>query len=110
MIPKNSFFRTVFIFSSVLFLISLLAILLSWKKLPPEIPLYYSQPWGTEQLAKPANLFILPFANFLVLLFTLLINKLIPQENFLLQIFSLTALLFSFLACLTLIKIIFLVI
>lgn len=30
------------------------------NKLPPQIPLFYSKPWGEEQLAKPIQL-IIPF-------------------------------------------------
>lgn len=30
------------------------------NKLPPEIPLWYSKPWGEEQLAKPGWLAIVP--------------------------------------------------
>jgi hypothetical protein len=35
----------------------------SWYRfndLPPEIPLYYSKPWGGEQLASSASIFLLP--------------------------------------------------
>lgn len=28
--------------------------------LPPQVPLYYSRPWGSEQLAHPLFLFLLP--------------------------------------------------
>lgn len=31
-----------------------------WKQLPPNIPLWYTKPWGSEQLASPYFLFLLP--------------------------------------------------
>lgn len=43
---------------STLFLSSL--ILVSWQKLPPELPLFYSRPWGEPMLTKPIFLWILP--------------------------------------------------
>lgn len=39
---------------------SLAAIGIMWRQLPPNIPLWYSQPWGDEQLAHPGFLFLLP--------------------------------------------------
>lgn len=46
-----------------------------WKKLPPEIPLFYSRPWGEEQLADKKFLFLLPtFA-----LTSLFINEIVAK-------------------------------
>lgn len=39
---------------------SLAAIGIMWRQLPPHVPLWYSQPWGDEQLASPVFLFLLP--------------------------------------------------
>ena len=36
------------------------AIALAFSKLPPQIPLYYSRPWGDLQLAPSYHLFFLP--------------------------------------------------
>jgi len=33
-----------------------------WVKLPPLVPLWYSRPWGEEQLANPAFLWVIPAA------------------------------------------------
>jgi hypothetical protein len=32
--------------------------LVLWKEMPPQIPLFYSMPWGEEQLAAPIWLFL----------------------------------------------------
>jgi hypothetical protein len=36
-----------------------------WKQLPPEIPLWYSRPWGDAQLAHPGNMFVVTLLNLL---------------------------------------------
>ena len=44
--------------------------LLAWKftSLPPQVPLYYSLPWGESQLASASALFILPTISLVLLL------------------------------------------
>ena len=41
-------------------LLSLVCIALFFPKLPTEIPLYYSRPWGSQQLAGKIFIFLLP--------------------------------------------------
>lgn len=55
---RLSFFVFGFFFLSVLSQVSLL--LVSWGKLPPQVPLFYSRPWGEDMLAAPSLLFLLP--------------------------------------------------
>jgi hypothetical protein len=43
-------------------------ILMKFSSLPPQIPLYYSQPWGEVQLASASSIIILPVASVLVLI------------------------------------------
>lgn len=43
-------------------------ILFKFSSLPPQIPLYYSQPWGEAQLASASSIIILPVASVLVLI------------------------------------------
>lgn len=38
---------------------TLTGLLWFWQKLPPVIPLFYSLPWGEEQLASPLSLLLL---------------------------------------------------
>jgi len=90
-------------------IVVLLILLLNFlKKLPPEVPLFYSLPEGTEQLA-PTLLLILPSS--LVIGFTLLnfLFSLFNQEEFLKQVLAYSTLLLSFFSIITTIKIIFLV-
>lgn len=59
-ISADRFSRVAFIIClvSTLFLSAL--ILVSWGKLPPELPLFYSRPWGEPMLTRPIFLWILP--------------------------------------------------
>ena len=60
--------NTIILWSSrmtVLLIFSCLAFLLiSWNKLPTQVPLWYSKPWGADRLAPPLYLFLLPGASF----------------------------------------------
>ncbi len=41
---------------------------INFSRLPPQVPLFYSQPWGEPQLASPGLLFLLPGFSFLFFL------------------------------------------
>ena len=47
----------------VLILASLAVLLISYNSLPAQVPLWYSKPWGTDRLAEPLWLFLLPGAS-----------------------------------------------
>lgn len=105
-------------FSKIVFIICLLAtlflsslILVSWEKLPSELPLFYSRPWGEPILAKPIFLWILPAISLSVLLVNFAINNLTRDEwKFLSRVLVVFALLVSILATYTGVKIISLLI
>lgn len=97
--------------AAILLIGEVLVILLSWHRLPPELPLFYSQPWGKEQLTTPFGLFIIPgfslvifLINFALLFFLAKEEKLIPK------ILEITTVVFNLLCLLTLVQIIRLVI
>lgn len=92
------------------FTLSLLILILKWPSLPPEVPLYYSFPWGEEQIATPFELLILPLFSFLIFILNFfLASMFLEKEPWLTRILILTSTIFSFLSMLTLIKIIFLI-
>jgi hypothetical protein len=43
-------------------------LIFKYFNLPPQIPLYYSRPWGEDQLARPEALFLLPLGILLAAL------------------------------------------
>lgn len=90
--------------------ISILLIIWNWRFLPPLVPLWYSRPWGADQLASPFFLFLLPLGNLLWYGVDLLLATYVTGEYliFTQALFS-TTLVVSLLSLITLVKIIFLV-
>lgn len=62
-LQKNWLISLVNYFVMLLFVLSLAFILFNFKKYPPLIPLFFSKPWGTERLAPPYTLFLLPLSG-----------------------------------------------
>ncbi|MFZ5365783.1 MAG: hypothetical protein ACOZBZ_00635 [Patescibacteria group bacterium] len=89
-----------------LILASCFILLLFWIKLPPEVPLFYSRPWGEDQLGQPFFLWILPGGTILVFLGSFAIGKFLTSEKLLIHLITFGATLFSFLSFLTLFKIV----
>lgn len=103
---NNQFFR----WNLILIIFQLGLLFFKFNDLPQQVPLYYSLPWGEEQLASAASLFLLPTFSIVVLLFNNLIAtiffKTIPLFSRLLVIFSL---IYSLLSTISLIRIILLI-
>lgn len=80
----------------------------SWYKfndLPPEIPLYYSRPWGAEQLANSSSIFLLPILSITVLIINNLFAVLLLRSNSLLsRLLVITSLIFTSFSLFTIIK------
>ncbi len=97
--------------SFILILVQALIILFSLSFLPSQVPLFYSRPWGEEQLAHPLYLFILPLANLVIFILNSILLSFIGKKELLIrQILIICILLFNFLSLITLIQIIRLVI
>ncbi len=97
-------------FALLFFVGSFLFIVWRFKNLPPTVPLWYSKPWGNEQLASPLWLFILPLGS----LFWYLVDLCIVawqgnRYRIFTQALFLATFLVSFLSFVTLIKILFLI-
>lgn len=91
--------------------ISFIILAITFKRLPPSIPLYYSLPWGEEQLAKPSDLFIIPFSIMIIFLLNLILSMVfLKRDNFLIQFLMWSSCLIALGGLITLTKIILLVI
>lgn len=103
---NHHFFR----WNLLLIIFQLLLLIIKFNDLPGQVPLYYSLPWGEDQLAAAASLFLLPTFSIMILLLNNLIAtfflKTIPLFSRLLTIFSL---IFSLLSAISLTKIISLI-
>lgn len=92
------------------FSFSLIMIIMRWKLLPPAVPLWYSRPWGVEQLARPFWLFLLPIGGLLVYGVNVWLSLfLLHQYPVFTRVLFLSSLLVNLLCLLTLINILFLV-
>ncbi len=104
----------VFVWTSRIVLISILLCLvllvILWHKLPGQIPLFYSLPWGEEQLSDPLNLFFLLFAGaFMYTLNTLVSALLRPKWPFFASILLCGGMLATILAIYTVTRIVLLI-
>jgi len=90
---------------------SFLFIGLKWRALPPQIPLFYSRPWGEDQLAGKEMVLLLPTASFGISLINEILSRVFFKKRgvFFEKISFCSSFLVSILACISLIKIIFLV-
>lgn len=89
-------------------LVLTLTLVISLPFLPSQLPLFYSLPWGTQQLSTHSQLFILPSLILLLTLLNLMISKSLHSvQKLLKQILAYSTLLISFLLLLTALKILF---
>lgn len=79
----------------------------SVPKLPPQVPLFYSLPWGEARLVAPSWLIILPAVSFGIVIVNL-VGSIFLKEVVLTRVLSSTAFLVSLLALITLSKIVLL--
>lgn len=94
----------------ILSIVSLLFLAWSWRSLPPAVPLWYSRPWGNERLASSLWLVILPLGSFFWFITDIIIATFISRDYpVFTRVLFLSSLLVSFMALVTLTKIIFLV-
>lgn len=81
-----------------------------WRWLPPQVPLYYSHPWGESQLTSPTGLLLLPFLSLLIFILNFaIILKTIREERFIAQLLVGAGVTFAFLCIVALYRIITLV-
>jgi hypothetical protein len=96
---------------NLIFIIGQIAFLF-WKfnSLPPQVPLYYSLPWGESQLAQASLLFILPTISLIILLINHLFAISLTKTSLLLsRILLAISLVFSFLSLVSLLHIVYLI-
>ena len=66
-------------FAAHLMIIGLL--LFVWTRLPPQLPLYYSRPWGTEQIGTPWHLAAVVGASLLLFFINTTIAALLYRHD-----------------------------
>lgn len=108
---RDKTFSRCFQLSFLLLTAQIVILAFFWQKLPPQVPLFYSRPWGEEQLVSPLVLLFLPITSLLVILTNSIMASLITREGKLAsQFLVIFGTVFNFLCLVTLFKIVTLVI
>lgn len=100
----------VLIISIIAILVQFISIAVNWSKFPPEVPLFYSQPWGEKILTHPIYILILPLTvlAFMSLNYFLILR--VKEEVFLRRTITAFTILIAFFCTYSLFKLIFLLI
>lgn len=96
---------------NILFVIfSIGFLILKFNSLPPQVPLYFSLPWGESQLSSASSLFLLPSFSIVISIVNNLLAALLFRSQILFsRLLIIFSLLFSLLSTIALINIIYLV-
>ena len=106
----NTIIRISSAITIILICCSVAILIMSWNKLPSEIPLWYSKPWGRDRLADPLWLFLLPGASFFWYMVNSLLSLHVTKEHLVFsQILFLSSLLGSTFSLVTLSMIIWII-
>lgn len=104
---ENKLIKTTTRINLILLSAQILIIISVWRFLPPEIPLFYSRPWGEDQLTNYYGIITLPVICLIVFFTNSVIAKLaIKEENLIKQMLAVASLIFIFLILISLIQII----
>lgn len=103
--PKKYYFSQI---NLVLIVLQTGIIFLRKEALAEKVPLFYSRPWGDEQLVPAQMLFLIPLLALAFLALGQMIKKAAKDQDFIGWISSGFSLLFSLLGSITLLRIIFL--
>lgn len=102
---KTSFWS--FLVSIIFVLLQVLLIAFYWRRLPPEIPLFYSKPWGSAMLSHLLFIWIIPALSFFFIFVNFCIVIFFLQENkFLNRVLCVTSLLIGFITFYGLLRIV----
>ncbi len=95
----------------VLFVVASIGIIVwRWNRMPPLIPLWYSRPWGADQLAPPVWLFILPIGSLCIYFINLVIGMYVTAEYLIFtQMLFISSFVVNFLSFVTLLTVIFII-
>lgn len=95
--------------SFVLLLFQLVLIIWFYKNLPPQIPLYFSRPWGSSWLAPTSSIFLLPIFTLLIIIINYsLAFYYRPRKDFMAKLLVIFTPIIAFFAVISVAQIIFL--
>lgn len=105
---KKTAYKSLFLSSAIIVLISSIVVFILRNFLPPKLPLYYGRPVGENQLAGTLSLLIPLVFSFLLTIVNLAVVNLI-KDDFLKKILAVSTFVLSILAAITVFKIMALV-
>lgn len=101
--PKMNFFGLSFLIAGL----GAGFIFFKWNRLPPELPLYYSRPWGQAQIGSLNSFLLLPLLGALISFVNFFLTKTFFRQNsFLTRALEINSLILNSLLLVTIIKII----
>lgn len=107
---QEKFISLIFRWNLFFIIVQLLLLFINFNNLPPQIPLFYSKPWGEGQLAPVSYIFLLPALSAMVLLLNnCLAVFFLKSIQLLTRLLIILSLVFSIFATITLYQIINLV-
>lgn len=109
-IPEEAQVKKTFFLSLAISFITGGFVLFFWQNLPPQVPLFYSKPWGEEQLGAPHLLALPLLLGILFLGINGFLSYIVPENSFLKKILILGGMMSCLLASITLIRIVLLVV
>lgn len=90
--------------------LSVTLLIWAWDKLPTQVPLWYSKPWGEDRLTSPSWLFLLPGATCIWYIINTLLSIHVTKDHLVFsQILSLSSLLIGSFSFVTLFMIIWII-
>lgn len=99
--------------SKIVFMTAILSIIIiffKWKNIPPQVPLWYFQPWGNDRLANPVFLFIYPISTVIIHIVNIIFAALFLNEHRVFaQALFVSSLFIAFLSIISVFKILFLI-
>lgn len=109
LIPQEQTIKKPFYTGLASLLVTSILLGIFWQKLPPQVPLFYSKPWGEQQLASPFFLALPILICLFFLVISSILNQLLNDYPFVKKILTYGATCASILASITIIRIIFLI-
>ena len=80
---QKKYNRNLVTYTLILIFVQIIVLIFSYDDLPPQIPLFYSLPWGQNQLANTSYIFILPISSTVILIINTTLISFLAKIRFL---------------------------
>lgn len=106
----DHFVRWGILLSLLIEITTLILVFVSWQKLPPLVPLFYSLPWGEEQLTTPLTLLLFILSGLGISFLNIVLAYIIaPKSKFFSHIVLANNVIVTFLICFAALEILFMI-